>query len=61
MSRTELTIQHRHLTRQIAQHVVRGVPAECLADLYLRLAAIEARLQGSAMAALAASTQPGEA
>jgi hypothetical protein len=40
----DLVIQHRRLSRQLAMHIARGVPADCLSDLYLRLFSLEAAL-----------------
>ena len=60
MTAADLSALHRTLRRQIAQHIVRGVPAECLEDLYLRLDAVEAELAIVATTVLIHSTTPGE-
>lgn len=60
MTAADLSALHRTLCRQIAQHIVRGVPAECLEDLYLRLDAVEAELAIVATTVLIRSTTPGE-
>lgn len=60
MTAADLTTLHRRLRRQIAQHIVRGVSADCLADLYLRLDAVEVELAIVATTVLIRSTTPGE-
>ena len=60
MTAADLSALHRTLRRQIAQHIVRGVPAECLEDLYLRLDAVEVELSILATSALIRRATPGE-
>lgn len=52
MNHQELTTRHRRLTRQLAQHIVRGIPAECLVELYVQLSVIEMQLERGALVAI---------